>query len=89
MQTIRRGEAGITVRALVEFVAEARAPLRRIGGRLRKRVNLKAPRVFTSNHNCKGVVEAERRLHFEMKTLRVFAFNELVDRGAVLEGSFF
>src|SRR5258705_11344293 len=78
-QAIRGGQAFVAVGPLHELVAEARAPLRSIGGGLRNCFEAETPCVFATDFDGKSIVEAQRRNQREAEALLVFGFHPSVN----------
>src|SRR5690242_787972 len=88
LQAIDARQTWIAVRAFHELVAESGAPLRRMRNEIRDSVEFELLRVFTANHDGKGIVESKRRTNFKSKTIAVGIANLMVDRPSIIGGRF-
>ena len=78
-QAVSRRQSLVTVRAFHEFVAEAGAPFRGVGGRLRDGLQAEAAGIFTANLYGEGVVESECLAYFQIELPRVLGFDLLIN----------
>jgi hypothetical protein len=73
LQPIGFAEAGQAVGALLEFVADAKFPVRRVLRRLGESRQVQPPRVVAANDHGKGVLETEGRADGDLVLLLVDA----------------
>ena len=78
-QAVGCGQALVAVGTLHELVAEAGAPLRRIGGGLGDGLQAEAARVFAADLDGEGVIESESLADLEIETPGVFGLDLVVN----------